>query len=52
MTEHPLCRECNKEIWGISHIKFIIGSELPTLLHTVCYERLKEFESKYMGLCK
>jgi len=42
MTEHPICRECGKEIWGISHIQFTIGVELPTLLHSVCYEILLE----------
>jgi hypothetical protein len=42
MTEHPLCKECNKEILGIAKIQFTIGVELPTLLHSVCYERLQE----------
>ena len=40
MTKHPNCKECNKEIWGISHIKYTLGVERPVLLHSVCYERL------------
>jgi hypothetical protein len=51
MTEHPLCQECHKEIWGISHIQLTMGVEEPTLLHSVCWERLKEFEYMYKDLC-
>ncbi len=39
---YPKCIECEKEIWGISHIRFTIGMEHPALLHSVCYEQLKE----------
>jgi hypothetical protein len=52
MIERPLCTECGKEIWGIAKIQFTIGVELPTLLHSVCYERLKEYQLMYEDLCE
>lgn len=45
-VKRPICEECNKEIWGISHIKFTLGVEKPVLLHAVCYERLLENAGK------
>jgi len=49
MIEKPLCKECNKEIWGISKIWFTLGIELPTILHSSCYERLKENAGESMS---
>lgn len=50
--EVHLCKECGKEIWGISKMVFTLGVELPTLLHSVCHERLKEFEFMYESCSK
>lgn len=47
-----ICSECGKQIWGIVKTTERIGTEKPTYLHTVCYERLKEFEWMYKDLCK
>lgn len=38
----PICKECGKEIWSIAKVTHTIGVELPTHLHSVCYERLLE----------
>jgi len=42
MITHPICNQCGKEIWGISHIKYTLGVEAPITLHAVCYEKLME----------
>lgn len=42
IESHPRCKECGKEIWGITKIVYTIGVEFPINLHTVCYERLLE----------
>lgn len=51
MTEY-LCKECGKQIWAINEVKLKPGVEEPALLHSVCFERLKEFEWMYKDLCK
>lgn len=51
-TVRPLCKECNKEIWGISKVFETMGTEKPTYLHSVCYERLKEIEWMFKDLDK
>ena len=45
--QRPACTECGKEIWGISRMLFTIGVERPSLLHAVCFERLKDIEKEY-----
>lgn len=50
--QKPLCVECGKEIFAIAKIYYVMGVELPSLMHYVCYERLKEYEYMYKGLCK
>ncbi len=42
MITHPLCRQCGKEVWGIAKILYTLGVEMPTVLHSVCYEQLLE----------
>lgn len=41
-ARNPPCKLCDKQIWGIAKITFTVGTEKPTLLHTVCYERICE----------
>jgi len=41
MTE-IYCASCGKQIWSINSVSLKPGVELPTFLHTVCYERLEE----------
>lgn len=44
------CTYCGKQIWSIVGIQFMQGVESPTLLHTVCYERLKDMADIYIKL--
>ena len=44
------CKYCAKEIWAIADIKYKLGVELPTLLHSVCYEELLENRMEYLRM--
>ena len=43
-----ICPECNKEIYAVTKLETKKGIEVPTLIHAVCYERLKRIEEDYL----